>query len=303
MIIDTHVHIGDMIGFHMTEEDVLYSMQQYGIDHSIVSCLDAAEFDHELRLIPSKYCRSQIECLQKVVDFAKKYPDRISAAAWLRPYNEKADYDLYKTINDNRKYIKAIKFHPFHSNVPFDSVAMEPFIELAQHYGLPVVVHTGGSDAASCVWCIWDSAPITKKLLNWSPDSRISMVIRPGYLCKAPCCSFRPQELKRSCSAVTTPLTALTPICITVMVTVLFIRIIFMYCPVCFLPKITTASCTRMPPTSSEFLFTKPSFAAYFFSRTKIFKTDSLTTDYRSFLWQTARQKEPHRNAARKRQP
>ena len=151
MIIDTHVHIGDMIGFHMTEEDVLYSMQQYGIDHSIVSCLDAAEFDHELRLIPSKYCRSQIECLQKVVDFAKKYPDRISAAAWLRPYNEKADYDLYKTINDNRKYIKAIKFHPFHSNVPFDSVAMEPFIELAQHYGLPVVVHTGGSDAASCV--------------------------------------------------------------------------------------------------------------------------------------------------------
>ena len=151
MIIDTHVHIGDMIGFHMTEEDVLYSMQQYGIDHSIVSCLDAAQFDHELRLIPSKYCRSQIECLQKVVDFAKKYPDRISAAAWLRPYNEKADYDLYKTINDNRKYIKAIKFHPFHSNVPFDSVAMEPFIELAQHYGLPVVVHTGGSDAASCV--------------------------------------------------------------------------------------------------------------------------------------------------------
>lgn len=151
MIIDTHVHIGNMIGFRLTEEDVLYSMRQYGIDHSIVSCLDAAEFDHNLRLIPSKYMHSQLECLQKAVDFAKKYPDRISAAVWVRPYSEKADYDLYKAVNDNRKYIKAIKFHPFHSNVPFDAPSMEPFIELAQHYGLPAVVHTGGSDAASCL--------------------------------------------------------------------------------------------------------------------------------------------------------
>ncbi len=150
MIIDTHVHIGNMIGFHLTEEDVLYSMRQYGIAHSIVSCLDAAEFDHDLRLIPPKYTHSQLECLQKTVDFAKKYPDRISAAVWVRPYHEKADYDLYKAINDNRRYIKAIKFHPFHSNVPFDAPSMEPFLELTQHYGLPAVVHTGGSDAASC---------------------------------------------------------------------------------------------------------------------------------------------------------
>lgn len=151
MIIDTHVHIGDMLNFKLTEEDVLYSMEQYGIDHSIVSCLDAAEFDHSLRPIPAKYQHSQLECLQKTVDFAKKHPSRISAAVWVKPYGEKADYDLYKAVNDNRRYIKAIKFHPYHSNVPFDSKTTEPFIELAQHYGLPVVVHTGGCDAASCV--------------------------------------------------------------------------------------------------------------------------------------------------------
>ncbi len=150
MIIDTHVHIGNMIGFHLTEEDVLYSMRTYGISHSIVSCLDAAEFDHELRPVPPKFCHSQLECLHTAVNFAKKYPNLISAAVWVRPYSEKADYDLYKAINDNRKYIKAIKFHPYHSNVPFDAPSMEPFIELAEHYGLPAVVHTGGSDAASC---------------------------------------------------------------------------------------------------------------------------------------------------------
>ena len=150
MIIDTHVHIGNMLNFVMTEDDVIYAMDTYGIDHCIVSSINAAEFDHELRLIPAKYQHSQLECLHDVVELAKKYPSRISAAVWVKPYGEKADYDLYKAVNDSRKYIKAIKFHPYHSNLPFDSKAVEPFIELAQHYGLPVVVHTGGSDAASC---------------------------------------------------------------------------------------------------------------------------------------------------------
>ncbi len=150
MIIDTHVHIGNMLNFVMTEEDVITSMNKNGIDHSIVSNINAAEFDHELRPVPLKYQHSQLECLDDVISFVKKYPDRLSAAVWVRPYMEKADYDLYKAINDNRKYIKAVKFHPYHSNVPFDSEVMEPFIELAQHYGLPAVVHTGGSDAASC---------------------------------------------------------------------------------------------------------------------------------------------------------
>ena len=150
MIIDTHVHIGNMLNFVMTEEDVITSMDKNGIDHSIVSSINAAEFDHELRPVPLKYQHSQLECLDDVISFVKKYPDRLSAAVWVRPYMEKADYDLYKAINDNRKYIKAVKFHPYHSNVPFDSEVMEPFIELAQHYGLPAVVHTGGSDAASC---------------------------------------------------------------------------------------------------------------------------------------------------------
>ena len=121
MIIDTHVHIGNMLNFVLTKEDVLYSMQQYGISHSIVSSLNAAEFDHQLRPVPPKYQQSQLECLYDAVSFAKEHPSKISAAVWVRPFNEKADYELYKAINDNRKYIKAIKFHPFHSNVPFDS--------------------------------------------------------------------------------------------------------------------------------------------------------------------------------------
>lgn len=33
MIIDTHTHIGNMLGFVMPEEDILYSMKKYGISH------------------------------------------------------------------------------------------------------------------------------------------------------------------------------------------------------------------------------------------------------------------------------
>lgn len=151
MIIDTHVHIGNMLGFCLPEEDIIYSMEKYGISHSIVSSLNAAEFDHHLNPVPREYLHSQIECLKDVVNFAKRFPDKISAAVWVRPFNEKADDTLYKAIEQNRKYIKAVKFHPYHSNVPFDSKQSEPFIELAGHFGLPIVTHTGGSDCASCI--------------------------------------------------------------------------------------------------------------------------------------------------------
>ena len=36
MIIDTHVHIGNMVGFVMTREDVIVSMQNNGIDYTEV---------------------------------------------------------------------------------------------------------------------------------------------------------------------------------------------------------------------------------------------------------------------------
>lgn len=151
MIIDTHVHIGKMLNFVMTEPDVIDSMKRYHIDYSIVSNINAAEFDHDLKPIPQKYQHSQLECLNEVISFAQKYPDQIGAAVWVKPYSEKADSALYEAIEKNRKYIKAIKFHPYHSNEPFDSKKTEPFLHLAEYYGLPVAVHTGGCDAASCI--------------------------------------------------------------------------------------------------------------------------------------------------------
>lgn len=151
MIIDTHVHIGRMLNFDMKENDVLYSMNKYHIDYSIVSNTESAEFDHSQNFIPKELQHSQIESLEKVLSFAKNNPKKIGVAVWVKAFSETADDKLYSLIKENRKYIKAIKLHPYHSTVPFDSKKTEQFIELAEYFSLPVITHTGNSDADSCI--------------------------------------------------------------------------------------------------------------------------------------------------------
>ena len=151
MIIDSHVHIGRILNFNMKKSEVLYSMEKYGIDYSIVSDCRAAEFDHHQRELPKILQKPQIECIKGCVDFAKEYPRKIGAALWLRPFHEAPDEKLYDYIKENRAFIKALKFHPFHSKLPFDCDKMEPYMEMAKFFDLPVLVHTGGSDNASFI--------------------------------------------------------------------------------------------------------------------------------------------------------
>ncbi len=150
MIIDTHVHIGKILNFNMKKEDVLYSMEKYGIEYSIVSDCRATEFDHHQHRLPFFLQTPQIKCLQDTVDFARAHPDKIGAALWMKPFSETPDDNVYKLIEENRSLIKALKFHPFHSKIPFDGEKTEAYMELAKVFRLPVVTHTGGSDNASC---------------------------------------------------------------------------------------------------------------------------------------------------------
>lgn len=149
MIIDTHVHIGKCLGFDLREEDVLYSMEEYGIDYALVSSVEAAEYDHNLKPIPKQYQASQIECLKRCISFAKANDGKIGAAAWVKPATETANKELEDLIADNLDVVKAIKVHPYHSKTAFDGEKMIPFIKLAERYKLPMVVHTGGCDEAS----------------------------------------------------------------------------------------------------------------------------------------------------------
>ena len=151
MIIDTHVHIGTCIGFDMRPEHVLYSMERYGIDFSIVSNGEAAEYDHEGRPIPAELQKSQNETFLDTVRFACAYPDKIGVAVWLKTASELPDDEFVRILRENRDVIYAFKFHPFHSRVAPDSPRMEPIYRLAAEYDLPIVSHTGGCEEARSI--------------------------------------------------------------------------------------------------------------------------------------------------------
>ena len=151
MIIDTHVHIGNVLDFVMEPEDVIYSMEQYGIDFSLVSSVDAAEFDHVGKAVPKKYQKSQNRCFEEVLDFARRYPDKIGVMPWMKLYHERPDRKFVRLLEENRELVYGIKLHPFHSRVAPDNPSVEPVYEIARRYGLPVVSHTGGCEEARSV--------------------------------------------------------------------------------------------------------------------------------------------------------
>ena len=151
MIIDTHVHIGRMIGFDLREEDVLYSMERYSIDFSLVSNIEGAEGDHRGVPIPEALQIPQIEVMRRTIEFARRYPDHIGAVVWLKLMTESPDPAFVRMLDENLPLIYGFKLHPFHARVAPDDERMEPYYRLAAERELPIVSHTGGCEEARSV--------------------------------------------------------------------------------------------------------------------------------------------------------
>ena len=149
MIIDTHVHIGKSLEFDLKENDVLYSMDRYGIDFSLVSNIESAELDHEGRPLLGQAAQNDV--FKKTLEFAYRYPERIGVMPWMKLRTEKPDDAFIRLIEENRSLVYGIKLHPFHSRVAPDDPAVEPVYEIARAYHLPVVSHTGGCEEARSV--------------------------------------------------------------------------------------------------------------------------------------------------------
>lgn len=178
-VIDTHVHIGGgNVGFHMTEEMVIEMMEDYGISYAIVSNGDAAELDHQQRVLQLQH--TQEKALQRTLDFARAYPEQIGVGVWVKPYLQGLTSELKKMIEENLDIVKAIKLHPFHSNLlPTDKKVL-PYLELAEQYHLPVVSHTGGCEAAEPVHLyeaakMFPSIPFVMVHMGLGSDNRAAL--------------------------------------------------------------------------------------------------------------------------------
>lgn len=151
MIIDTHVHIGEFIVFNMPPEDVLYSMDRYCIDFSLISNVECAENSHSGKPIPKNLQKSQNEILEKTLEFARAHSDKIGVLPWLKIRQERPDEKFIKMIADNIDIIYGLKLHPFHSRTAPDDETLEAVYKLAAEYNLPVVSHTGGCPEAESI--------------------------------------------------------------------------------------------------------------------------------------------------------
>lgn len=142
-MIDSHVHIGgDAAGFEMNEKIVLQSMEKYGIDISIVSNGDSAEYGNDLSKLPEEMQLNQEETLARVIAFCRANPGKIYGAFWCKPHHELVTDRIDEMIGANRDVIVALKVHPYLSNLSFSDEKMIPYLELAVKYNLPMIVHT-----------------------------------------------------------------------------------------------------------------------------------------------------------------
>lgn len=149
-MIDTHVHVGgDEAGFEMNEEMVLTSMKKYNIDISIVSNGDSVEYGDGFTRVPEELQISQEETLARIIKFCRENPGKIYGAFWCKPNHEIITDKIEKMLEENRDIIVALKVHPTLSNLSFADEKMYPYLEMAQKYNLPVMVHTANDEVAN----------------------------------------------------------------------------------------------------------------------------------------------------------
>ncbi len=166
MIIDTHVHIGTMLNFDMREEHITYMMKEYGIDYCIVSNSECATHDHFQNPIPKEFLKSHVDTNLRVIDFARKNKGKIFVALWVNPYEDVSTIE--PIIKENTDIVKAIKFHPFHSKLKFNSKEIEKYIELCKKYDLPALTHTGDTEC--------DDVKLVFEMAQKYPDVNFVMV-------------------------------------------------------------------------------------------------------------------------------
>ena len=151
MIIDSHAHIGRILVYNLSYKRVLLSMEKYGVDFSLVSCFESIENDDKGKPVPWIAQKRQNRVLKRTVKAVKKAPDKLGALIWLKIRQELPNKRTIRLIEKYRKYIYGIKLHPYRSKTAPDEPRLQPIIDLARRFNLPVVSHTGNCEEADSV--------------------------------------------------------------------------------------------------------------------------------------------------------
>lgn len=145
-IIDTHTHIGYWPTLAKTENNLVLSQKIHNINFSLVSFDDSEYRDEtEYKLI------RQVEGTKKALAFAKKYKN-FGVLIRIRPHKENNWKDIEYLIKENRDLIYGLKFHPACSRLKITSKKVIPYLQLAEKYDLPILVHTAMDQYSSIIY-------------------------------------------------------------------------------------------------------------------------------------------------------
>lgn len=136
LIIDAHTHIAPHAHMsngrvnHVPTEFHVERMDKNGIDIAVVIAhsragwkIDDYRREHDL-----------------VAEEMAKFPDRLVGVCWADPLlGDEAVEEFERCVND-LGYI-GLKFHPVYQRFPFDGEVIDPLIERAKAFNLPVIAH------------------------------------------------------------------------------------------------------------------------------------------------------------------
>ncbi len=140
MIIDIHTHMGTVPGrFQMPLEHQLFAMEKYGIDYALISDIRCGES----QTMPDDKTPFQTAINQEAASIVHQNKDRLGLMLWCRPNAEEGFTKEFEAVYlENRTIVKGLKVHPDISGLPFSDARLFPYLEMAEQYGLPVLVHT-----------------------------------------------------------------------------------------------------------------------------------------------------------------
>lgn len=129
MIIDAHTcfHPYEMKGIRLTEDEFIKYLDKFEIEKAMVCC-------------PFYLLSDFIFGNEKILNFMRRYPDRIIGFATINPLFEKeAIKEIERCIN---KGMKGVKLHCDLSQVPYNSVLTFPVVEKCIELKIPIFLHT-----------------------------------------------------------------------------------------------------------------------------------------------------------------
>ena len=104
------------------------------------------EYGQDHMPLPDDWPYDQQSANIEAIEFARENDGMIGILPWCRPAAEGFTDEFAQLVTDGGKYVKGLKFHPYHSMMPITAPQVEPYLRFAAERGLPVEVHSSNDE-------------------------------------------------------------------------------------------------------------------------------------------------------------